>query len=61
MASQDRKKKVVKLVNKLEVIDLDAEASEEKNICPECGLEDVIMTVGHCKTCLVCGWSLCGL
>lgn len=53
--------KKTNLVSKLEVVDTEEVASEEENICPECGMIDVVMTVGHCKTCLVCGWSLCGL
>jgi hypothetical protein len=58
-----KKEKKLTLVTKLEVIKTDnAEASLEikDEVCPECGSE-LFQRVGHCATCLVCGYSLCSL
>lgn len=32
----------------------------EKPTCPVCGSENLSI-VGHCATCLDCGWSLCSM
>lgn len=60
LKKKTEKKIVIK--TRLELVN-EAEAREdlELEVCPECGEVNSLMMVGHCKTCLLCGWSLCSL
>lgn len=65
MTKKNKKKETntVIIKTKLELVDDQALANTFiiKEICPECGMEDSLVQVGKCQTCLLCGWSLCSI
>lgn len=59
--------KITTIATQLELIPIEpvedtTESLSSEFVCPDCGSgRETILISGRCKTCLVCGWSLCSL